>query len=585
MLKREISGINEHALQRNAKYVPVGSKYLPKEKEKVPLERETTGMASTKQQVMATLTVADRKVALRNAREEFVDLNKVCKRPGREEDGEIVDEKTVEKDDDSNGNLSKTNHDCEKFTTGSNISLVDDGSEAPLSICTYCERIRLSEENMLFRRAALGEKVIRSLNEVLAKEEAERVASEEKMKEKMRGGNAAAQTLKCVEITDLKRSMGLESRIDESDRGKKMGDNEDVVVPPETVLESKGEEELLESALDFDDLEGRNKIAMLQFNVKIKKEEPNPQDDMEALEKRNTNALSKRMIKMKRQKAIQVRSSKDKEVEVVVYDNDSAAALMNKHKEYIKSLSANIMYIYPNGDVYEGDYRNDGNGGPNIREGLGIFQYKNGDVYVGEFKNNKIDGYGIYRWKNNSVYDGMFKEDQRHGKGVIRYTDGGYYDGEFKKGARHGEGRARYASLARYEGCWRYDKRDGVGIYHYANGNVYRGMFKNGKCHGRGRLEVLHEGVFEGNFVNGEKGEKGVWWHRKYKCPSCYGTISWPDCCGHVYINSKKLGTLSELERNGYGGPVEKQSRKDYFLQLAICKSFEEKVATAKAKK
>ena len=67
------------------------------------------------------------------------------------------------------------------------------------------------------------------------------------------------------------------------------------------------------------------------------------------------------------------------------------------------------------------NYRNDGNGGPNIREGLGIFQYKNGDVYVGEFKNNKIDGYGIYRWKNNSVYDGMFKEDQRHGKGVIRY--------------------------------------------------------------------------------------------------------------------------------------------------------------------
>ena len=151
--------------------------------------------------------------------------------------------------------------------------------------------------------------------------------------------------------------------------------------------------------------------------------------------------------------------------------------------------------------------------------------------------------------------------------------------GEFRKGARHGEGTARYRSGARYVGSWRYDKRDGVGTYYYASGNVYSGMFKAGKCHGRGRLEVFKEGVFEGNFINGEKGEKGVWWYVKYKCPSCYGTISWPDCSGHVYIHSKKLGTLSELEKYGHGGPVEKQSRKDYFLQLAACKSFEEKAS------
>ena len=75
-----------------------------------------------------------------------------------------------------------------------------------------------------------------------------------------------------------------------------------------------------------------------------------------------------------------------------------------------------------------------------------------------------------------------------------------------------------------------------------------------------------------------------MWWHQ-IQVSKLLWHISWPDCCGHVYINSKKLGTLSELERNGYGGPVEKQSRKDYFLQLATCKSFEEKVATAKAKK
>ena len=48
---------------------------------------------------------------------------------------------------------------------------------------------------------------------------------------------------------------------------------------------------------------------------------------------------------------------------------------MDKHKEYVKSLSANNLYVYPNGDIYEGDYRNDRVGGPNIREGLGVFHY------------------------------------------------------------------------------------------------------------------------------------------------------------------------------------------------------------------
>ena len=42
-------------------------------------------------------------------------------------------------------------------------------------------------------------------------------------------------------------------------------------------------------------------------------------------------------------------------------------------------------------------------------------------------------------------------------------------------------------------------------------------------------------------------------------------------------MKSEKLGTLSDHAKYGHGGPVAKQTRKDYFLQLAICKSFEEK--------
>ena len=42
----------------------------------------------------------------------------------------------------------------------------------------------------------------------------------------------------------------------------------------------------------------------------------------------------------------------------------------------------------------------------------------NGDVYEGDFKNNKFDGRGIERLKNGQRYEGKWKNNLKNGKGI-----------------------------------------------------------------------------------------------------------------------------------------------------------------------
>ena len=59
-----------------------------------------------------------------------------------------------------------------------------------------------------------------------------------------------------------------------------------------------------------------------------------------------------------------------------------------------------------------------------------------------------MNGRGIYRWANGDVYDGEWKDDKKHGKGIRRWADGDVYDGEYKDGKRHGKGIYRNAEGA-----------------------------------------------------------------------------------------------------------------------------------------
>ena len=49
------------------------------------------------------------------------------------------------------------------------------------------------------------------------------------------------------------------------------------------------------------------------------------------------------------------------------------------------------------------------------REGLGIFIYANGRVYEGEWKNDRMNGRGFEIFSGGSTYIGIFLENKAHG--------------------------------------------------------------------------------------------------------------------------------------------------------------------------
>lgn len=48
-------------------------------------------------------------------------------------------------------------------------------------------------------------------------------------------------------------------------------------------------------------------------------------------------------------------------------------------------------------------------------DGKGMYQYDNGNLYEGEFKNNKKNGNGIYYFNNNEFIKGQWKDDLLNG--------------------------------------------------------------------------------------------------------------------------------------------------------------------------
>lgn len=105
----------------------------------------------------------------------------------------------------------------------------------------------------------------------------------------------------------------------------------------------------------------------------------------------------------------------------VVGEND------NVLKPKLKGLTDNT---HEAGDCVTGDCKN----------GNGIYVFKNGDRYEGDFKNGLKHGQGNYTAHNGDSYQGTYKDGLRHGCGNYQWANGAFYIGEFKFGKRNGHG-------------------------------------------------------------------------------------------------------------------------------------------------
>ncbi len=109
------------------------------------------------------------------------------------------------------------------------------------------------------------------------------------------------------------------------------------------------------------------------------------------------------------------------------------------------------VMIWPNGDRYEGEWKND------LQNGTGSFVYADGEKYEGLWKDGKKNGTGTYTWLDGRKYTGEWKDDLRNGKGEYTWPTGDRYVGEFKDGKMNGHGVYTYANGKIVEGIWQND--------------------------------------------------------------------------------------------------------------------------------
>ena len=147
--------------------------------------------------------------------------------------------------------------------------------------------------------------------------------------------------------------------------------------------------------------------------------------------------------------------------------------------------------------VYTGEKNEKG-----LYSGKGKMEYPNGDVYEGEWKNNMRDGRGKITFVNQSSYDGMWSKDKMNGQGTYKYFSEDVYEGTFSEGIRSGHGKLTYVNGDVYTGNWKKNRRDGEGKLTYKNGDYFTGNWRKDKRDGEGKLmsstgNVIEEGDYE----------------------------------------------------------------------------------------
>jgi len=160
--------------------------------------------------------------------------------------------------------------------------------------------------------------------------------------------------------------------------------------------------------------------------------------------------------------------------------------------------------IFPNGDVYEGEYfhmRKQGKGRfedfksevsyegewlNELKHGFGVEKMNDGSTYEGYFEDDMKNGQGTFRWPAGEVYTGGFKDNKIHGRGKYVWNAEKWYDGEWFEGSMHGKG-TLVQDKKEYTGDFVKDKKQGAGLMKWDE-NVYDGEFQNNKMHGVGWL-------------------------------------------------------------------------------------------------
>ena len=188
----------------------------------------------------------------------------------------------------------------------------------------------------------------------------------------------------------------------------------------------------------------------------------------------------------------------------------------------------------------------------------GRIDYRNGDIFDGEFRNNVRSGEGRYEWSDGRQYQGEWKADMREGQGRFHFPNGDVFEGQFVAGKRHGFGRFEFHDNSLFEGTFKNGEFHGQGCkYVHKDGRVYLGDFLEGARHGYGK-ELYPNGTlrYEGEWIHDEPLNSGkikpppenfVLMDESDDCPLANASLnSKASSMPSIYVQTKDCKTVVE---------------------------------------
>jgi hypothetical protein len=174
-----------------------------------------------------------------------------------------------------------------------------------------------------------------------------------------------------------------------------------------------------------------------------------------------------------------------------------------KQPTNVAAMTGKGIFIWPNGDKYQGEFSN------GKVTGKGIMFFANKNKYQGEFLNGEIHGKGEFFYENGNFkgdrYEGEFSNGKVTGKGKILKANGSYFEGDFLDSKMlNGKGTIFFSDGSKYAGQISLEKMNGKGTLVFTNGDKYTGEFKEGRFDGNGTYNYANGKAVEGEFKAGQ---------------------------------------------------------------------------------
>ncbi|XP_041361339.1 MORN repeat-containing protein 2-like isoform X2 [Gigantopelta aegis] len=119
------------------------------------------------------------------------------------------------------------------------------------------------------------------------------------------------------------------------------------------------------------------------------------------------------------------------------------------------------IYVFPNGDKYEGEYIQSA-GGSLERNGFGTHTTTDGVVYEGDWVSDKMTGRGKLTHPSGAVYEGEFLNNKFNGQGKYVWPNGSFYEGQFVDNRLQGDGQFTDTDIQKWTGTFRYRAAPGL---------------------------------------------------------------------------------------------------------------------------